>query len=119
LYAEVINELEGPSAALPYVNATRTRAGLPELKDINVSNKHEMRMAIEKERRLELAYENHRWFDLIRTERVLEVINSHYSSETFYGEIPDVGPLTPQTILLPIPQKELDINPNISQNPGY
>lgn len=120
LYAEVLNELEGPSAALSYLNETRVRAGLSELKDRDVPNKHEMRMAIEKERRLELAYENQRWFDLIRTNRVLEVINAHYKSEMFYEPIiSNVGPLTNQSILLPIPQKELDINPNVTQNPGY
>lgn len=127
LYAEVINELEGPSPALSYVNQTRTRAGLSELKDRDVPNKHEMRMAIEKERRLELAYENHRWFDLIRTNRAIEVLNSHFITETYYDEIRLDGEgneivkleLTQQSILLPIPQKELDINPNIPQNPGY
>lgn len=120
LYAEVLNELEGPSSALPLLNRIRVRAGLSELKAINISNKHEMRMAIEKERRLELAYENHRWFDLVRTERVMEVINSHYENELFYEEVTEgVGPLTTQSILLPIPQKEIDINSNISQNPGY
>ncbi|MDR1585780.1 MAG: RagB/SusD family nutrient uptake outer membrane protein [Prevotellaceae bacterium] len=119
LYAEVVNELDNPAAALPFINETRTRAGLNELKERDVPNKHEMRMAIEKERRLELAYENHRWFDLIRTERVLEVVNSHYANEVFYEEVPGAGPLTSQTVLLPIPQKEIDINPHISQNPGY
>lgn len=121
LYAEVINELEGPIQALPYVNQTRLRAGLSELKERDVPNKHEMRMAIERERRLELAYENHRWFDLIRTNRVMEVINAHFLNENFYDEIRNETKLelTEQAILLPIPQKELDINQNIAQNPGY
>ena len=120
LYAEVLNELEGVSSALPYLNQTRIRAGLPELREISLPNKHAMRMAIEKERRLELAYENQRWFDLIRTKRVLEVVNSHYQTEDYYAELPGAGPLRENSILLPIPLKEIDINPAvITQNPGY
>ena len=119
LYAEVINELEGAAAALPFVNEVRERAGLPDVRDREVTNKHEMRMVIEKERRLELAYENHRWFDLVRTNRVVEVMNTHYQNEEFYAEATGSGPLTQQTVLLPIPQKEIDINTFVSQNPGY
>lgn len=120
LYAEVMNELEGVSAALPYLNQTRVRAGIPAVTEVSLPNKHAMRMAIERERRLEFAYENQRWFDLIRTGRVLEVINTHYMNEDYYAELTGVGPLKENNILLPIPQKEIDINPAvITQNPGY
>ena len=122
LYAEVLNELEGPSAALPYVNETRGRAGLTDLTAAQVSNKHQMRMAIEKERRLELAYENQRWFDLIRTNRIIEVMNEHWASENYYASITaETGPmvLNQNLILLPIPQKEIDIQQGITQNIGY
>lgn len=119
LYAEVLNELEGPSSALPYLNMIRTRAGLQELNLYKFPNKHSMRMAIENERRLELAYENHRWFDLVRTNRVFVVMNTHYQTEDYYSELPGVGPIQEYSILLPIPQKEIDINQHIPQNPGY
>ncbi|MDD3078026.1 MAG: RagB/SusD family nutrient uptake outer membrane protein [Paludibacter sp.] len=119
LYAEVENELDGVAAALPLINETRTRAGLTELKESSLPNKHSMRMAIEKERRLELAFENQRWFDLVRTGRAIEVMNEHYSTEEYYESTSGAGPLNDNNILLPIPQKEIDINPNISQNMGY
>ena len=123
LYAEIINEMDGCLTALPFINETRTRAGLPELKEREVSNKHEMRMQIEKERRVEFAYENQRWFDLVRTNRVVEVMNVHYQTELFYNSGEDgvqgAGPMTTQRALLPIPQKEIDINSFVSQNPGY
>ena len=122
LYAEVLNEIEGPASALPYINRTRQRAGLSELTMADVTNKHQMRMAIEKERRLELAFENHRWFDLIRTGRVIEVMQEHWATETFYADIiAETGPLVlnENLILLPIPQKEIDINQAITQNVGY
>ena len=122
LYAEVLNEIEGPASALPYINRTRQRAGLSELTATDVTNKHQMRMALEKERRLELAFENQRWFDLIRTGRVIEVMQEHWATETYYANIiTETGPivLTENLILLPIPQKEIDINQAITQNVGY
>ena len=122
MYAEVLNEKAGAAAALPYINSTRTRAGLNALTVADVANKHQMRMAIEKERRLELAYENHRWFDLIRTDRVIEVMHEHWNTETYYADIiAETGPivLNESLILLPIPQKEIDINQAITQNVGY
>lgn len=122
MYAEVLNEIEGPATALPYINRTRQRAGLTDLTMTDVANKHQMRMALEKERRLELAYENHRWFDLIRTGRVIEVMQEHWNTETFYADIiAETGPLVlnENLVLLPIPQKEIDINQAITQNVGY
>lgn len=122
LYAEVLNELDGADAALPYINMTRQRAGLNALTAAQVTNRHQMRMAIEKERRLELAYENHRWFDLIRTNRVIEVMQEHWNTESYYTSIiAETGPivLNENLILLPIPQKEIDINQVITQNMGY
>lgn len=119
LYAEVENELSGVDAALPLINETRHRAGLLDLKASQVPNKHVMRMEIEKERRLELAYENQRWFDLVRTGRAIDVINTQYLTEEYYQSLSGAGPLKENTLLLPIPQKEIDINQNISQNVGY
>jgi len=92
----------------------------PALKIEDFPNTHSMRMALEKERRVELAYENHRWFDLIRTNRVLVVLNTHFIEEAYYSQLPDgVQPMTESSIILPIPQKEIDVNQHITQNPGY
>lgn len=123
LYAEVENELKGPDAALSSINQTRQRAGLSALTTTDVPNKQAMRMAIEQERRLEFAFENQRWFDLIRTGRAIEVMNAHWSAsgsdyEEFYANL-HVITLTQAQLLLPIPQKERDVNPNLTQNVGY
>lgn len=118
LYAEVENELNGPTAALPYINMTRERAGLSALNDADAPHRHAMRMLIEKERRLELAFENHRWFDLIRTGRVIEVMNNHWASETYYDAV-EVPLLKENALLLPVPQREIDVNPSLTQNPGF
>jgi hypothetical protein len=65
-------------------------------------------MAIEHEREVELAMEFHRWFDLKRTNRAIPVL-SERKGKTITGEM----------LVLPIPQSERDINPELSQNPEY
>ncbi len=73
-----------------------------------------MRLAIENERRLELAFEGHRWFDLLRTGRAMEVMNAvtDGAGNKLYNVSED-------DLLLPVPQTERDRNPNASQNDGY
>lgn len=81
------------------------------------------------ERRLELAYENHRLFDLIRTGQFVTAMNAYYTSEydTHYKRFKPALLLTELQAninirpLLPIPQRELDTNNeiHIEQNKGY
>ena len=123
MYAEVLNELGyvPDGTAFNYLNMIRNRAGLPDKTSSNVdpnlriSNQEEFRLAIEQERRVELAFENHRWFDLVRTGRALEVMNSKRND--FERPIP--SEIQPHQLLFPIPQRVLDASPNIEQNPGY
>lgn len=114
MYAEVLNEQgfvpDGPAFTL--LNQIRTRAGLPVKTStdsnpaLQIATQDEFRLAIEKERRVELAFEGHRWFDLVRTDRALTILA---------GE----GMQSYQN-LFPIPQSQIDINPGlITQNPGY
>ncbi len=108
LLAEVENELGNTAAALPYLNEVRRRAGLAEYTGADLASQESCRAAVEKERQLELCFENHRWFDLKRTGRAIDVMKgSGYS-------------LQPFQLLYPIPQSQIDItNGGISQNPGY
>lgn len=69
--AESLNEQGKPAEAATYLNQVRTRAGLAGTK---AASQADMREAIFKERRVELAFENKRWFDLTRTGRVKEII---------------------------------------------
>lgn len=72
--AEALNEQNKSSAAAINVDQVRTRAGLSNTTAIS---QEEMRTAIYQERRVELAFENKRWFDLVRTGRVQEVITAY------------------------------------------
>ena len=114
MYAEALNEqgyvADGP--AFDYLNQIRNRAGLPSKTSTNadpnlsVPNQAAFRLAVEQERRVELAFEGHRWFDLIRTDRALDLLSAKG--------------MQPHMSIFPIPQSQIDINPTkISQNPNY
>lgn len=121
LYAELLNETAGPSAeALKYVNMIRERAGIAPYTLEQVGNKYDFRMAVRNERRLELAFENQRWFDLKRWDIATETINNYLSSEAFYaGYTYRVNPISNWQNYLPIPVSVTNINPDVAQNAGY
>ncbi len=72
--AEALNEQNKTADAATYLNMIRTRAGLAATK---ASSTADMREAIFKERRVELAFENKRWFDIVRAGRVKEIIGAY------------------------------------------
>ena len=82
-------------------------------------SKHEK---LEKERRLELAFENQHWFDLLRWGKAVEVVNKQITeTEGFYDKYAfTVNKIADWQLLLPIPQSVIDINPSVvTQNPNY
>ena len=91
MYAEVLNEVDGPSAGLKYLNLVRERAGLSKIESDAVTTRNVFRTYLEKERRLELAFENQRWFDLLRWGKAIEVINKHIQETEwdFYAATPN------------------------------
>ncbi|WP_201984036.1 RagB/SusD family nutrient uptake outer membrane protein [Hymenobacter rubidus] len=122
MYAEVLNELNRPAEAVPYVNRTRVRAGLTGL--ATTLDQATLRLAIENERRLELNMEGHRWFDLVRTGRAYDVMNAHFTKYNIRSNGGTAGApiqLNPDKhqLLFPIPIQEIQTNPIITQNPGY
>lgn len=116
MYAECLNE-QGYSAngdAMKYLNMIRKRARLPEKTAGDIPDQQAFRLAIEQERRVEFAFEGHRWFDLVRTGRAVTVINSKED------DINLVAPITQENLVFPIPQSQVEINRDkIKQNPGY
>ena len=112
LKAEALNESGDVSGAAAIVNQIRERVNL---NPTTANSQATMRLAIEKERRLELAYEGVRWYDLKRTGRAIEVM-----SATIGADGNPIGyALTTERLLWPIPQAELDKNANLTQNAGY
>jgi hypothetical protein len=119
MYAEAENELNGPANAISYVNDVRKRAyaGVANnLTATQTSSQANMRLAIETERRLELNMEGHRWFDLIRTNRAVAVMNAHFTQYAIKNGTAIVQ-ITANKMLFPIPLREIQLNPNLTQNP--
>ncbi|WP_345063970.1 RagB/SusD family nutrient uptake outer membrane protein [Sphingobacterium thermophilum] len=105
------------SAAADIIDKVRQRVSLPKLTATDKANKENMLKALLKERRLELAFEGQRWFDLVRLDKVEEVMNAVFAKDT--GRKPLVYPFNQYSYRLPIPQAKIDQNPNLIQNPGY
>jgi len=122
LKAEAQNETGDLNGALLTLNKVRSRVHLP---DATAGNKQEARDKILKERRLELAFEAHRWDDLLRFGLATSVMNNlHEVRYTCEGgvqsaPIPINYNVEDYKWLCPIPQPERDANPNLTQNPGY
>lgn len=122
LYAEVTAELEGVTAeAVRYLNMTRERAGIPLYQLSDFGSMTEFRAALRDERRMELAFENHRWFDLQRWGIATVTINEHLTDteSTFYSQYGYVQPIDEWQTMLPIPISVTNINPDVAQNIGY
>lgn len=111
MYAEARNELsyQGNGPAMNALNQVRTRAGMAPYTQERLPSQEAFRQAVWLERRLELAFEMHRWFDLVRTNQAQTAMQADNLSIDDYQ------------LRYPIPQSEIDRiqNPGFVQNPGY
>nr|WP_068887597.1 RagB/SusD family nutrient uptake outer membrane protein [Pedobacter panaciterrae] len=127
MIAECLNEqgFVAGGEAFTLLNDVRRRAGLlPKTSGnpvpaLNVASQEEFRAAIDQERKVELAFENHRWFDLVRTGKAVSVMTAHGKREI--AKAPAQFPagaytLTTSKLLLPIPEREVILD-NLDQNP--
>ncbi|GHB74923.1 RagB/SusD family nutrient uptake outer membrane protein [Persicitalea jodogahamensis] len=110
MYAEALNETGNTTEALTYINLVRSRAGLTPLAGLS---KADFALAMEKERRVEFFLEGHRWFDLVRTGRAQTVLNAYFKDAGLSFTVAE------HELIMPIPLREININPNLGQNPGY
>lgn len=99
------------------IDQIRSRAGLDKLSNSAKASQDAMIDALLKERRLELAFEGQRWFDLVRLDKVEEVMNAVFAKDS--GRKALAYPFNSNSYRLPIPQAVIDQNPNLVQNPGY
>ena len=118
LLADAQNEQGKAGPALTNLNLVRARAGLPAATE---TNQTALRAIILHERRVELAFENHRWNDLVRTGNAIAVMTAYGNkAKIIYSNLPtDAFNIASYRLLFPIPQSERGINPDLTQNPGY
>ncbi len=114
MYAEAQNELGQSAPALTALNSVRARArrgaAAGVLPDVNTVDQSALRNAIRHERRIELAMEHERFFDIVRWGVAQEVM--HAAGKTNF--------LNSRDVLLPIPQAQIDLSRGVLvQNPGY
>ncbi|PAW94482.1 hypothetical protein CKK33_13680 [Mucilaginibacter sp. MD40] len=116
IYAEASNEVNGPTQdAYDAVNAIRRRA---KLSDLSGLSKDQFRIAIWKERYHELAYENKAYFDVQRTHQTYNPTTNIFGDATTTPTEQGVK-FKEQYYLWPIPQREINTNKNLKQNPGW
>jgi hypothetical protein len=121
MLAECLNETGKSGEALPFLNQVRARAFGAGNGQINTTDQAALRAIIAKERRTELAFENKRWHDLIRTGQAVTVLNAYGAKikQQFPYLLPQTYNVTPERLLYPIPLRELQLNAQLVQNPGY
>ncbi|HEY0273015.1 MAG TPA: RagB/SusD family nutrient uptake outer membrane protein, partial [Chitinophaga sp.] len=98
--AEALAQLNKTDSARADLDAVRNRAGLAPTP---ARTQQEILLAVENERRLEFAFEPHRWYDLVRTGRAAAV----------------TGVTDANKYVLPVPIQELTVDGSLVQNPGY
>lgn len=141
--AEALNEAQGPDAAYTYINEIRRRAGMPELSGMT---QEQLRERIRNERRIELSFEDHRFFDLRRWKayegvtlgnetgkpRYEQLLNIYgtvirgtdvlSNPQFIYGKAETVDHHvfnSPKNYYFPIPANEVKRAPRLGQNPGW
>ncbi|GAC1649567.1 MAG: RagB/SusD family nutrient uptake outer membrane protein [Gemmatimonadaceae bacterium] len=118
LLAEALNETGQTALAYSHVNDIRARAGLAPLSAGLTQD--QFRDAVIHEERVELAFEDKRWFQLLRTGRAIAVMTAHGADIKSYTTFRAAASynITQNSLLYPIPIRELTVN-GFAQNPGY
>ncbi len=138
--AEAVNEAEGPAQAYQYINELRGRVGMPAYSGMS---KEELRERIRNERRIELCFEDQRFFDERRwmlfegrtqtSEKSLPLYQQYYNlygvtvtnaDNPSYSYDPAQMHQTrafnaPKNYFFPLPDDEVKRAPNLKQNPGW
>lgn len=132
-YVEALNEYQGPAAVLENLRALRTRAGVLPGEDGNYgipsnASQEQIRDLIRNERRLELAFEEHRYWDIrrwkIAEEKMTQALHGMQMTQTggvlTFNRVEVFQPqFTMQMYFYPIPDSEVLKNSQMKQNPGW
>lgn len=138
--AEAINEASGPAQAYQYINQVRARVGMPAYSNMSQA---EFRERIRNERRIELCFEDHRFFDERRWKLFEEQSNASEKTLPYYRQVYNIYGVTvtpeasttytygpaqkhptrafnyPKNYYFPLPDAEVKKAPNLKQNPGW
>ena len=115
MYAEALMVLGQKDVAATYINQVRARVNMAPITaaDLNIE-------WILHERRMELAFEGHRYFDLVRTGKAIEYISRVLIGKNRYQPVElRKDPIEAYQLLLPIPIGEIEKDQSLTQNPGY
>lgn len=125
MLAEVNNYLGDAATAMSFLNQVRERAGMPDYavsaQDPAYAAKYPtLKLAILHERRVELAFENHRMYDLLRTFTTDELVDYFHSKDQATFGIAKLAHFSAKDRYYPIPFDEYKLDPvKMYQNPGY
>lgn len=120
LYAECLNEAGQSGDSYAYIQMIRDRANLPDLSTkMPGMTQEEMRMQISHERAVEFAFEGLRYVDLLRWGWLNQDNGANPMLDILITHDEELASLPPGREYLAIPQRELDVNPNIVQIPGW
>jgi hypothetical protein len=114
MYAEALMPTD-KNTAVTYVNQVRARVNMDPIAAGDLTIERMLH-----ERRMELTFEGHRYYDLVRTGKAIEYIsrdlmsNVDYEKRTFRSE-----PIPEYQLILPIPVGEIEKDQTLTQNPGY
>ncbi|NIG55397.1 RagB/SusD family nutrient uptake outer membrane protein [Chitinophaga sp. Cy-1792] len=121
LLAESLNQQGKAGEAIGYINQVRTRAFGDATHNITTTDQATLQSVILKERRVELAFENKRWLDLVRTGNAITVMTAFgVKQKAMYSYLqPGSYNVTENRLLFPIPNAEMLLNDKLTPNPGY
>ena len=115
MYAEALMDLDKKDEAAKYINMVRERVHLPDV----TASQLDIDLVLH-ERRMELAFEGHRYFDLVRTGKAVDVITKDLMTPIDYDTNIEINaPIPEYQLILPIPVGEIEKDQTLEQNPGY
>ena len=125
MYAEACLGMSDEATAKTYINKVRARVGLSEVGQYSITVNGEtiatptVEQCLRHERRVELAMEGHRWFDLVRYGNTKAHMDAYAKTETPEAREQMNAFIEGKHELLPIPSKERQLNTALTQNNGY